>query len=164
MKSITFQIPLKPISTNASHKIKFAPRGRVFRGKKNETVAFERSMMAYMTVIRDAFKEFVKSYDRTQACIHVDAYFYVPIDDFFTKSKSKKNPRRHISRTSLDLDNCLKTAFDVMFRFMGIDDSNVAFINAQKIPTDGEWRMIFKLSIAPFPALNAFSADHLSHL
>lgn len=121
-------------------------------------------MIAQMNVNRGVFEEFVKAYDRTQACIHVDAYFYVPKDDFFTKAKSKKNPRSHISRTSLDLDNCLKTAFDVMFGWMGIDDSNVAFINAQKIPTTGDWSMIFKLSIAPFPQLNAFSADHLSHL
>ena len=169
MKSITFQIALKPISLNHSHEMKVirGPRGRIariMRGKTAKTKTFEILVRHQLGQIKSDLEQFSKGFDPTEGCIHMDAYFYINKDEFFTKPKSKKNPRVRVSRNSLDLSNCLKVVEDVIFNFIGIDDVSTCYINAQKIPTDGHPLMIFKLTKAPFPAISSFSADHLSHL
>ena len=121
MKPVTFQVPLKPVSLNHSHEMKVSRwrnpktgKRRIFRAKKQSTEDFEKLFAYYLSLVRDELKQFVDAYDPTQFCIHLDAYFYIQKDEFFTKAKSKSNPRIEISRNSLDLDNCLKITIDTM--------------------------------------------------
>lgn len=170
MKSVTFQVPMKPVSLNHSHEMRVSKwvnpktgKRRIFRAKKKSTEDFEKMFEFYLRQLQTELKLFAEEFDPTKNAIHVDAYFYINKEEFFTKPKSIKNPRVEISRHSLDLDNCLKIAMDSIFGFLGIDDKHVTYINAQKIPCV-EDKMIFKLALCPFPSLGDFSADHLSNL
>lgn len=172
MTSITFQIPLKAVSVNQSHKMAISKwknpktgKQRIFRKKNDDYETFEKLAHYYLHKIKDELNIFVQSYDPTQKALNFEVFFYVPQDDYFTKAKSKKNPRIEISRNSLDLDNCLKVTIDTLFNLMGINDKNISDIHAKKIPTDSKTHsMIIRMTYASFPVLNEIFADDLTNL
>lgn len=82
--------------------------------------------------------------------IQVEAYFYLNESEYFTKVK---NGKKTISKRSMDLDNMIKVGFDQIFKWLGIDDSQVTKIIAEKIPTNEQPTMVFRISLVKFPEL-----------
>lgn len=167
MTSITLQIPLRPVSINKSYRVskKFIGRKKSVSSlkKSDDLELFERLFHAYLLQLREQIGVFAKEYDPERYALNLEAFFYVPQGQYFTKPKSKAKPRVTISRDSLDLDNCLKATIDNLFRFMQIDDKNITAINAHKIPTDNEKHlMILRVMIVPFPSLNELYAADLA--
>jgi len=149
MTSISFQIPMKPISVNASHRIvKFGKRAS--RIKTEKAVLFEQEFSFHLSQYNELKSHIFDIYDPRKFSILVEAYFYINEKDFFTKPKKGL---KTVSQKSMDLDNMLKVSFDQIFRWMEIDDSQVTKIIAEKIPTNAEPTMVFRLSLVKFPEL-----------
>jgi Holliday junction resolvase RusA-like endonuclease len=85
-------------------------------------------------------------------------FVYLPEAKFFTKPKNKNDFRR-ISKNSGDISNMIKTAEDQIFRWLEIDDSQVSRVVAEKIPTNAESTMIFRVSLLNQPQLFLVPAE-----
>lgn len=149
MNQIAFQIPLKPISLNLSHRIvKFGKR--LVKIKTDETRQFEEEFSYYLSQYDSLKKEITLNYDPRKHSIELEAFFYLNDKDYFTKPKKGF---KTINKRSMDLDNMLKVSNDQIFKWIGIDDSQITKITTQKIPTNDEATMIFRISLIPFPEL-----------
>ena len=67
-----------------------------------------------------------KYFDEKLHCLHVDYRFYYPI-------LTKKGV---ISKTSKDVDNCIKTTQDSLFKSFLFDDAFITKVSAEKIHSD----------------------------
>jgi Holliday junction resolvase RusA-like endonuclease len=140
---------MKPISVNASHRIvKFGKRAS--RIKTEKAVQFEQEFGYHLVQYNELKAHILDVYDPRMFSILVEAYFYMNEQDFFTKPKKGF---KTVSQKSMDLDNMLKVSFDQIFRWMEIDDSQVTKIIAEKIPTNSEPTMVFRISLVKFPEL-----------
>lgn len=149
MTSISFQIPMKPISVNASHRIvKFGKRAS--RIKTEKAMIFERDFRAYLQEYLPLKDHILENYDPRMLSIQVEAFFYINESDFFTKPKKSF---KTVSQKSMDLDNMIKVSFDQIFKWIEIDDSQVTKIITEKIPTNAEATMVFRISLVKFPEL-----------
>lgn len=135
---------------------------RIFRKKNDDYETFEKLAHYYLHQVKEELSIFVGGYNPTQKALNFEIYFYVPQEDYFTKPKSKSNPRVEVSKNSLDLDNCLKVTIDTLFNLMGINDKNIVDIHAKKIPTDKKTHtMIIRMTYASFPILNELYSEDL---
>jgi len=149
MTSISFQIPMKPISVNASHRIvKFGKRAS--RIKTEKAVEFEKEFLLHLRQYSELKSHILEVYDPRMFSIQVEAYFYLNEADFFTKPKKGF---KTVSQKSMDLDNMIKVSFDQIFRWIEIDDSQVTKIITEKIPTNDLPTMVFRVSLTKFPEL-----------
>lgn len=151
---LRFIIPLKPISTNRMHG--------VFRGRKiksREGREFEIICNNLLAAFFDQAKIFIENFDENSQAIRVEYKFYFPYHELVTKNGTLMKRRN-------DVDNMVKVFQDQVFKFMGIDDSLVTEIRAQKIPSCAHWTEIVLQAInipdeAPLPELPNFSElDH----
>lgn len=149
MTSVSFQIPIKPISLNTSHRI--VRRGkRMMRIKTEATVLFEEEFSYHLSNYETLKSHIIDNYDPHIYSIQVEAFFYLNELEYFTKVK---NGKKTISKRSMDLDNMIKVGFDQIFKWLGIDDSQVTRIIAEKIPTNEQPTMVFRISLVRFPQL-----------
>jgi hypothetical protein len=140
---------MKPISVNASHRIvKFGKRAS--RIKTEKAVLFEQEFGFHLLQYSELKSHILDVYDPRKFSILVEAYFYINDGDFFTKPKKGF---KTVSQKSMDLDNMIKVSFDQIFRWIEIDDSQVTKIVTEKIPTNSETTMVFRISLVKFPEL-----------
>ena len=88
--------------------------------------------------LKKQIEAFTASFKPLKHCLKLSIEFYIPREKYFTK-------KGHISRKSVDLDNCLKLLIDTVFdpRFFkrelfnfNIDDTFIQTIEASKHPAD----------------------------
>lgn len=144
MSILSFQIPLEPISLNTSHRN--IVRGKRFmRIKTEKTSLWEREFQQYLGMISNYRDDFLKEYDPKRKAIQIDIFFYLNKSVYFTKSGT-------ISKTGKDLDNLIKVGNDQVFKWLGIDDSQVIKLSAEKIPTVNEPSIFYQISLISYPA------------
>lgn len=149
MNQISFQIPLRPISLNKSHRIvKFGKRPA--RIKTEEAKLFEEEFSYYLSQYEDLKPHLLSTYDERKHSIELEAFFYLNEDEYFTKPKKGF---KTINKRCMDLDNMLKVANDQIFKWIGIDDSQLTKLHSQKIPTNDQATMVFRISLIPIPEL-----------
>lgn len=157
MTSISFQVPLKPISLNHSHRlVKFG--NRISRIKTKEANQFEFEFTQHLKTFNDLKNEFVSKYRKDFHAVELECYFYVNEKDFFTHPKTGN---KTISKKSMDVDNMIKVSNDQIFKWLGIDDSQVTKLYAEKIPTNDDYTMVFRISLIQFPELFLVSSHEV---
>jgi len=155
MNQIAFQIPLRPISLNHSHRlVRFGKR--ISRIKTEAAKDFESEFLFHLQEYNGLRHHIIDGYDPRKHSIELEAYFYMNEGEYFTKPKKGF---KTINKRCMDLDNMIKVANDQIFNWLGIDDSQVTKITAQKIPTNDEATMVFRISLASIPEL--FVISHL---
>jgi Holliday junction resolvase RusA-like endonuclease len=151
MTSLAFQIPLAPFSLNQSHRlVKFGKRAS--RIKTSEFIEWEKDFSSFLGDYSDIKQHLLEKYNDAHHGFMLEIFLYINSDSFFSKPKTKKDHKR-ISKRSKDVSNCVKTSEDQIFRWLGIDDSQVTKIIAEKIPTNSESTMVFRISLVKFPEL-----------
>lgn len=100
----------------------------------------------------DLLKTFAKGVDEYRHAIRLDVYFYIPAATFYTQDK--KGIR--INRRSGDRSNFLKMPEDCLFRRLAqynarLDDVMVVGGNTEKVPFNGEARIVMVLSRTMLP-------------
>lgn len=149
MIDLVVQIPMKPISPNNAYKIvKFGKHAS--RVKTDDTKMYERDFVAYLNQYAQSKDLFVSKHDERSHSIQVEAFYYLNSENYFTKPKKGF---RSINKRSGDLDNMLKLSFDALFRWVGIDDSQVTKIITEKIPTNDIGTMVFRLTLVKHPEM-----------
>lgn len=157
MKQISFQIPLKPISLNTSHRlVRFGKR--TVKIKTEATRLFEEEFCYYLSEYETLKLHLLDDYDKRRHSVEVEVYFYLNEKDYFTKPKKGF---KTISEKSMDLDNMIKVANDQVFGWLGVDDSQMTKISAQKIPTNDQATMVFRISLIPIPELFVVQASEV---
>jgi hypothetical protein len=141
MSSVILQINAKPLSTNAKHAVF---KGRMI--KTSEARAFEQNVKAQLLKQLDKMNYFLETYNKKKHCISTRFYFYIPEKKFFTISDT-------INEKCLDTSNALKTIEDIIFKMIGIDDSQNVEIYAKKIPyNQNDYRCFIEISTMVVPA------------
>jgi len=116
---------LNPITLNHSHKI--STRGKfTTKYKTKEYTQFESVFASKMRLYKSECNKLNKYFDEKVHCLHVDYRFYFPI-------LTKKGV---ISKTSKDVDNCIKTTQDCLFKNFLFDDAFITKVTAEKIHSD----------------------------
>lgn len=144
MSIISFQIPLEPISLNHSHR-NIIKGKRLMRIKTEKTSRWESDFQACLSSINKYRDEFLKDYDPKKKAVQLDIFFYLNRDSFFTKSGT-------INQRGKDLDNLIKVGNDQVFKWLGIDDSQLVKMSAEKIPTINEPSIFYQISLISYPA------------
>jgi len=142
MKEISIMLNnIEPVSVNHSHGF-----GKGFRYKLPKTKKFEIELNRELSNFKDELNDFCTSFNWFNHVVHCSYFIYIPEKIFFTKIKKQKK----VSRKSKDLDNMLKVMQDNIFKFIGIDDTFITRLEAEKIPTKKEeWSIVVQLSIRP---------------
>lgn len=122
----------------------------MMRIKTQDTVLFEEEFLYHLCNYETLKAHIIEKYNPNIYSIQVEAYFYLNESEYFTKVK---NDKKTISKRSMDLDNMIKVGFDQIFKWLGIDDSQVTKIIAEKIPTNDSPTMVFRVSLVRFPEL-----------
>lgn len=115
------------------------------RIKTEKTAQWEKDFQSCLYAINKYKDEFLKEYDPKKKAIQLDVYFYLNRDSFFTGSGT-------INKRGKDLDNLLKVGNDQIFKWLGIDDSQLVKLSAEKIPTINEASIFYQISLISFPA------------
>lgn len=142
MNQITFQLPIKPISINK--KFTLHKRSR-FIIKSPEAQSFEKKINLMLNDFEDLFNELRDNYKQDKHAISFDLEVFVPQHEFFTKKQT-------INQRCLDVTNAFKMLEDIIFKRIGIDDSQIVQASAGKFPWAREtWSCIVKIKIIPAP-------------
>jgi Holliday junction resolvase RusA-like endonuclease len=120
------------------------------RVKTKDALAFEAEFLAHLSQYNNLRQHIYDSYNPNKHGIEEEIFFYLNDKEYFTLPKKGL---RTISKVSIDLDNMIKVANDQVFRWLGIDDSQVVKIHTEKIPTNAQATMVFRISLIPFPEL-----------
>lgn len=116
---------LTPITLNHSHKI--TTRGRyATKYKTKEYQQFESIFASKSRLYKAEFSKLNTVFDDKKHCLHISYKFFYPI---YTK-------KGIISKTSKDVDNCIKTTQDCLFKNLLIDDAFITKVTAEKINSD----------------------------
>jgi len=157
MTSISIQIPMSPVSLNDTHRlVKFGKRAS--RIKTTEFVAWENEFLHHLKQYDSLKLHLLENYRDDMNCFTLEVFLYLNNEKYFAKPKSKK-ANKTISKRSKDVSNCIKPAEDQIFRWLGIDDSQVSRIIAEKIPTNHDCTMVFRISLVKFPELFLVSVE-----
>jgi Holliday junction resolvase RusA-like endonuclease len=150
MESISFQIPLGPMTLNHSHRIvKFGKRAA--RIKTDDFSSWEKEFAYWLQEYSDLKTHFQAGYVEKKHSICLEMFVYLNDKKFFTKPKNKSDFSR-ISKNSGDISNMIKTSEDQIFRWLGVDDSQVTRVIAEKIPTNSkDPTMVFRVSLQRRP-------------
>ena len=120
------------------------------RIKTKEAIEFEKFFNSYLLQYNE-LKEHLRSFYREDFhSIELECYFYLPEKDYFTHPK-KGN--KTISKRSMDIDNMIKVSNDLVFKWLDIDDSQITKLSAEKIPTNDDYTIVFRISLIRFPEL-----------
>lgn len=149
MTSISFQIPMTAITNNHSHRLVRFGRS-IARVKTGKTRDFESEFAAHLSKYNDEKDHLLSGYNPKTHSIQVEAFYYINEKKFFTHPKTGT---KTISKKSVDLDNMLKCSFDQIFRWASIDDSQICKIIAEKVPTNDDDTMVFRISLLKFPEI-----------
>ena len=116
---------LTPITLNHSHKIstrgKFATKYKTKEYKQLESLFDSKSRL-----YKSEFNKLNGYFDEKKHCIEVIYKFYYTI---YTK-------KGVISKTSKDVDNCIKPIQDCLFKNLIFDDAFVTKVSAEKIHSE----------------------------
>lgn len=126
MKSLSFQIYLKPISAN--HAYGRLRNGRSFKNKQFKD--FENTIIQEISLHQKEISQFLRQYDPKKHFFSCNYQFLIPIGEFFSKSGQIRKRRN-------DIDNFIKHYQDTLFKVLGVDDSSILDIYAQKLPSNG---------------------------
>jgi len=159
MTSISIIVPMSPISLNHSHQT-MARNGRVFRFKKASTKQYEDEFNYYIQSGNEQRDIFFEKYNPEIFSIKIESFFYINESKYFAKPKNKKSGKT-ISKRSMDVDNISKIANDLIFKWIGIDDSQITCSICEKIPTNDEGSMVFRISLVRFPELFLVSPESI---
>lgn len=140
---------MRPISLNHSHRL-VKIGNRASRIKTNEAKNFEKEFAAHLAQYNDLRSHLLQSYNENRHCLEMECFFYLNYKEFFT---APKKSGKTISKKSLDLDNIIKAASDQVYNWLGIDDSQVVRIIAEKVPTNHQATMVFRISLIQHPEL-----------
>ncbi len=138
---------MRPISLNHSHRnVKMGKR--LVRVKTKEAVMFETEFAAHLSQLSELKNHIHESYTATKHSIEMECYFYLNDKSYFTLPKKGE---RTISKKSMDIDNMIKVGNDQIFKWLEIDDSQVTKLTAEKIPTNAQDTMVFRISLVRYP-------------
>lgn len=151
---LVIEIPLKPLSVNNAKRFSIKNR-RFYKVDKAAQYETDFNFLMGMKEIVLAMEEFKVQYNENKHALKLSCFFYVKEEEFFTKPK-KKGSARKINRKSQDLDNLLKINIDLLFKRLEIDDKCITQINAEKIPTEHDAKIVFHLETVSMP----FSFTH----
>lgn len=126
----TFTIPMRAPSVNSMYVSRYRGKSKIL---SKEGKAFKTFVKYHVT------HEF--NYDKTTHALEVEVYFY--LSNLLTKAKEKT-----VSDNSGDLDNFLKISIDSVFECLGLNDSQVCKITAQKMESDKDI-IVFMLKTVP---------------
>jgi len=116
---------LTPLTLNHTHKI--TTRGKfTTKYKTKEYQQFESLFASKSRLYKSEFNKLNKYFDENKHCLDISYLFYFPI---LTK-------KGIISKTSKDVDNCIKSVQDCLFKNLLFDDAFVTKISAEKINCD----------------------------
>ena len=116
---------LTPITLNHSHKI--STRGKfATKYKTKEYKQFESLFASKSRLYKSEFNKLNKLFDEKLHHLHIDYRFFYPI---YTK-------KGIISKTSKDVDNCVKTTQDCLFQNLLFDDAFITKVTAEKIHSE----------------------------
>lgn len=116
---------LVPITLNHSHKI--STRGKfATKYKTKEYKQFESLFASKSRLYKAEFNKLNKHFDEKIHCLHLEYKFYYPI---YTK-------KGIISKSSKDVDNCIKTTQDCLFKNFLFDDAFITKVTAEKIHSE----------------------------
>lgn len=137
------------MTLNHSHRlVKFGKRaGRI---KTEDFANWEKEFSYWLREYSDLKTHLVAGYDERKHSIQFEMYVYLNDSKYFTKPQ--KGFRR-ISKQSGDISNMIKTAEDQVFRWLEIDDSQVTKLISEKIPTNDDGTMVFRISLINRPEL-----------
>lgn len=159
MTSISIQIPLSPLSLNDTHRlVRFGDRAS--RIKTEGFIRWEKDFLLYLLKYKTEKDFLINNYNEKTHGIMLEVFLYINESKYFALPKTKKDTKR-ISKKSKDTSNCIKPAEDQIFRWLGIDDSQVTKIIAEKIPTNDQCTMVFRISLVKFPELFVVSAESI---
>lgn len=124
MQAVSFYIQIKPISYNQSHVVV----GNVLRSSSANT-RFKNEASKLITPHMGQIKKYCMDYTAEKS-IEIHYIFWVPEKELYTK-------QGNISKRSLDIDNCVKSVNDVLFKRMSrhnsdIDDSKITRMTLEK--------------------------------
>lgn len=122
------------------------------RFKKKSTKDFEEEFGLYLRKYNHLKISLLQIYNERQFAIKIESFFYINSKTYFAEPKSVKLTKT-ISKKSLDLDNIQKVSNDLIFNWLGIDDSQIVNLCSEKIPTNDEGVMVFRISLCSFPEL-----------
>jgi hypothetical protein len=148
--SILIEIP--PFTLNSTHRSAIGHHGKMVRYKKSSALAWEEEFYLKLNRFNSLLKTFALGVDEYRHAIRLDVYFYLPATVFYMKDK--KGVR--INRTSGDRSNFLKMPEDCLFNRLKsfnerLDDVMVVGGNTEKIPFNGEHRIIMVMSRTLLP-------------
>lgn len=125
MKLTLIYSGIKPITLNHSHKI--TTRGKfTTKYKTKEYKQFESLFASKSRLYKAEFNKINGYFDEKKHTIEVIYKFYYPI---YTK-------KGIISKTSKDVDNCIKTTQDCLFKNLLFDDAFITKVSAEKIHSE----------------------------
>lgn len=116
---------LTPVTLNHSHKI--STRGKfATKYKTKEYTQFESLFASKSRLYKAEFSKLNTVFDERKHSLEISYKFFYPI---YTK-------KGIISKTSKDVDNCIKTTQDCLFKNLLFDDAFITKVSAEKIHSD----------------------------
>lgn len=145
------------MSLNLSHRlVKFGKRaGRI---KTDEFNRWEKEFLVYLAEYNELRPVLLEGYDARKHSIQLEMFVYLNKDKYFAKVKGGF---KRISARSGDVSNMIKTSEDQIFSWLGLDDSLVSRIIAEKIPTDDAGTMVFRITLVEIPELFEVQAQSI---
>lgn len=145
-------IEMPPFTLNSTHRSAIGHHGKMVRYKKDSAVAWEEEFMWKLNPFNNILRTFATGVDEYRHAIRLDVYFYLPAPHFYTKDK--KGVR--INRRSGDRSNFLKMPEDCLFKRLAqfnakLDDVMVVGGNTEKVPFNGEARIVMVMSRTMLP-------------
>lgn len=104
MDQITFYLPIKPISYNQAHCVN---RGRIQNTKKNNQ--FKRDIRNLLLPFTKDIRQFASEQIIQYGGLAIKYIFWIPEAKLITAKE------KMVSKTSLDIDNCVKSLQDSIF-------------------------------------------------
>jgi len=128
--AIKIYIPLKGMSVNKAWR---SFRGRTIKSKeyRDYEIAFNHFMAANF----EQCAMFMDNLDMHNYAVKVHIDFYFQWQDIMTKDNRFK-------LRGTDVDNCIKTCMDGVFKFLNVDDGIVSEVSAKKIPSHANWTVV----------------------
>ena len=140
-----FQIPIKPLSINASLA---SFNGRMIKTAKHRAYCAE--LNAYLCEHKDVFLQLKTEHLRRDCAVKVTYYVYMPKDEYYAKT-GKVNKKR------MDAANMEKNLTDCLMKAVGIDD---VYCNPAPsvivIPKD-KWMVVISIELCNHPTHEDYS-------
>jgi len=120
---IMIKMPLKPISTNETHRVRKI--GKTYKPSiSKDYKLFSLEFFYHLKQYDNDKNIFLKKYDKKRHGISLGIFYYTP---------NYKNKNGEISVNSGDLDNIQKPSIDQLFKWLKLNDATVTEIRSRKL-------------------------------